>query len=304
MTTPQDLADLQGKLMSRYNAGSWGSGFPDDPSKFGSCFDGFTDVPDPSQFGSYTSDLLDTMKKLAPGGFDTRQRDETDNPIKANGNSVLDLVSTAGIEVEDWTGKGADSYFKWSQSWKTGISNQFAAVAVLRELLHAEAAIWTAALDDLKALGDAAYEALEAADDQFDCGAGDIKTTLTVVGAVVAVAGAVPTGGASLSILSVVGAGVGVASTGMDLYAGAQTASKNFATCCPRDVLDDLLDGVRQVESAVLDAETSIKEQLDNNINEIETNWAEFCYPAPTLTAVPRNHIGAYEGLGSWGGNG
>lgn len=220
MTSPADLVSLQGKLMDRYNSGSWGSGFPDDPSRFGSCFDAFSDVPDPSQFGAYTADLLTTMKKLAPTGFDTGHTSSSGDPEEANGNSVLDLVSTAGIEAEDWTGMAADSFFTWSQGWKTGISNQFAAVGVLRELLNAEAAVWTAALEDLERLGNAAYDALEAADDQFDTGSGEISTTLKVVGAVVAVAGAVPTGGASLSIISAIGAGVTVASTGMDLYGG------------------------------------------------------------------------------------
>lgn len=192
--------------------------------------------------------------------------------------------------------------FAWSQSWKTGISNQFAAAGVLRELLHAEAAIWTAALDDLKALGDAAYDALEAADDQFDTGSGDISTTLKVVGAVVAVAAAVPTGGASLSILAAVGAGVTVASTGMDLYTAGGTASQSFPTCCPRAVLDALLEGVATVEESILNAETLINEQLTNNINEIEKNWDVFCQPAPTLTTVHRDHIAAYSGMGTWGG--
>ena len=290
--------------MARYDSGSWGSGFPEDPSQFGSCFNDFTDVPDPADFGDYTTALLETLKKLAPGGFDTSTSDDSGQPVTANGNSVLDMVSTAGIELDDWTGQASDGFFTWSQSWKTGISNQFAAVSVLRQLLHAEAAIWTAALDDLKNLGEAAYEALEAADDQFDTGAGDITTTLMVVGAVVAVAAAVPTAGASLSILTAVGAGVTVASTGMDLYAGAQTDSQKFATCCPRDVLADLMDGVSKVRTAVRDAEQKIAEQLDTNNGVIDGAWSEFCQPPPTLTTVHRDHIGAYEGLGTWGGEG
>ncbi|WP_210649521.1 hypothetical protein [Nocardioides sp. SYSU D00065] len=302
MVTPADLMDLQGRLMDRYNSGSWGSGFPDDPSQFGSCFNNFADVPDPSQFGQHTDALLETMTLLAPTGFDTGTSDGSGNPVTGNANTALDQVSTAGIELDDWTGQAADGFFQWSQSWKTGISNQFAAAAVLRQLLHAEAAVWTAALEDLEKLGNDAYAALEAADDEFDTGAGEISTTLKVVGAVVAVAAAVPTGGASLSILAAVGAGVTVASTGMDVYAAGQTESKKFATCCPRDVLADLMDGVRRVEDAVRDAEDAIRAQLDTNLAEIDGNWDEFCQPPPTLTSVHRNHIAAYSGLGTWGG--
>lgn len=81
------------------------------------------------------------------------------------------------------------------------------------------------------------------------------------------------------------------------------TESKKFATCCPRDVLEDLLDGIKKVETSVLEAENQIAAQLDNNISVIETGWSEFCHPAPTLTAVPRDHLGAYAGMGTWGGD-
>ena len=90
----------------------------------------------------------------------------------------------------------------------------------------------------------------------------------------------------------------------MDLYEAGKTESKKFATCCPRDVLEDLMDGVRKVEKAVLEGETQINEQLAANIKEINDNWDEFCHPAPSLVNVPRNQIDAYEGLGKWGGQG
>lgn len=297
-TTPADLEALQSKLMARYDSGSWGQGFPDDPSAFGRVFQNFTDVPDPSEFGTHTSKLLSTMEKLAGSGFSTQTSHEG-KEVLGTANSVLDTMLAAGIEVEDWTGKASDTFFEWTTGWRTGISNQFAAAQVLRTLLHAEAAIWTAALDDLKRLGDAAHEALEAADDTMDTGSGDLKVTLQIVGALVAVGSAVPTGGASLSIMSAVGAGITVASTGMDLVQAGSTKTAQINACCPREILSSLQDAVREVEAQVLQAETEINTELDKNISVIADNWSKFCHPAPALASVPRNHIHAYDHMGN-----
>ncbi len=293
-----DLKDRAQQLLEAYNNGSWGSGFIDDPGELARVYDRFVDTPNPDDFGQHTSSLLSAMERLAPAGFDTNTSDSKGKPVNGYANSVLDKVIAVGIEVDDWTGAAADAFFKWSTEWKTSISNQFAGVSVLRELLHAEAAIWQAAAEDLDNISKAAIQALAAADDQYDTGSGDLEVTLKVVGAIVAVAGAAPTGGGSLAILPTLGAGVTVASTGMDIAKGATTETKAVRGCCPRDMLSSLKEGLKKIEDEIKKGEDALRKAIQANIDEIDENWALFCKPAPSLASTSRADIGAYGGLG------
>lgn len=259
-------------------------------------YDDFLDVPNPDNFGSWTDDLLTVMEKLAPAGFETGLSDETQST--GVGNSVPDMVASAGDEVDEWTGKGADNFDIWATGWKTGISNQFNAAGVMRILLNAEGAVWEAAAKDLDEISEAATKAMKAV---TECNGDDVKLGLSIAGAVVGIAAAIPTGGASLSITAVAAAGIGVASTGMDVYEGATKEDKEISSCCPRCAMDDLKDGLTKIKDKIREGEEKIASNLTSVIATIDGAWSEYCYPAPALGTVPRKDIHSYEGMGSVG---
>ena len=197
-------------------------------------YDEFLDIPWPEDFGSMVQNLLEAMKMLATEGF--RANKQGEDPIKAPlepGNNDLTGVSSAGIEVEDWTGKAADKLFlNYGQRFTPTASSLFEAYYLMRHAMNAEAAVWQTVREDLDALSKNATEQMRHVDEST---ADDWKNVLKVAGAVVAVAGAVPSGGASLSAVTVIGAGVTVTSTGMDLATAEDKKNKvRVATGTPR----------------------------------------------------------------------
>lgn len=260
-------------------------------------YDDFASLPNPDSFGSYTDGLLTTMSKLATGGYSTGQADEDGETGVAS--SALDLVVSAGDEIDDWTGKGADEFAIWSDGWKTGVSNQFAATVALRILLNAEAAVWTGALQDLDDLSAAATKAMKAV---TECNGDDVKLALSVATAVVGIAAAVPTAGSSLSLVAVAGAGLGVASTGMEVYGAATKPEPSISSHCPRCCIDDVKEQLGEIKKHIEAGEQKIIDSLQENIDVINGNWKEFCKPAPPLGSVPRKDVHGYDGMGTYGG--
>lgn len=258
-------------------------------------YDDFASLPSPDNFGTYTDGLLTTMEKLATGGYSTGQTDGSTGVA----SSVLDLTISAGDEVDDWTGKGADQFNIWTDGWKTGVSNQFAATVALRILLNAEAAVWTGVLKDLDDLSNAATKAMKAV---TECNGDDVTIALSVATAVVGIAAAIPTAGTSLSLVAVAGAGLGVASTGMQVYDAASKPEPKISSCCPRCCIDDVKDALKDIKTHTREAEEKIAKDLDKNINIINGAWSEFCKPAPALGSVPRKNVHGYDGLGSFPG--
>lgn len=268
-----------------------------DASRITGIYDDFSSIPNPDDYGAYTDGLLTAMSKLATGGYSTGQADEDGTTGVAS--DTLSLAVSAGDEVDDWTGQGADEFNIWTDGWTTGIANQFSATVALRILLNAEAAVWTGVLKDLDDLSNAAVEAMRAV---TECNGDDVALGLSIATAVVGIAAAVPTGGASLSLTAVAAAGLGVASTGMEVYEASQEEPAQISSCCPRCCIEDVEEALEKIKTEITTAEDKIRASLQDNISVIDGNWDEFCHPAPALGSVPRQDVHAYEGLGTYPG--
>lgn len=263
-------------------------------------YDDFLGIPDPSSFASHTDRLLKAMEQLAPSGFSTNQNDSSGVPVSSNANSTLYQVSSAGDEIDDWTGTAADSFKKhYGDKFIPTISSQFVAAWVMRQALNAEAAIWQTVRDDLDKLSNGAIDKVKHA---ADCSKEDWTTVLTVAGAVVSVGGAIPSGGASLAGWAAVGAGVTVASTGMTLVgAEGKKDELGLSNSPPKQIVKDLKDRLSKIKEYINTHETSIANAIDGSLKAIDSGgpgWKEFCLPRPALADATRGNAQNEDNMG------
>jgi len=262
-------------------------------------YNDFLDAPAPEDFSWAAEGLLKAMRKLATSGFNAnKQGDKPDHPNLEPGNNDLTGVDAAGVEVEDWTGDAADAFFlNYGEKFVPTASNQFCAYYVLRHAVNAEAAVWQTARDDLDKLSKDAIEQMRhVADSNQD----DWTNALSVAGAVVAIGGAIPTAGATLSGWAVVGAGVTVASTGMGLAKKEEKKKDPLALANgnPQEIIREVKRALGEIKKEIKSGEEEIKRVVEDAVNTIDGSWKEFCLPRPALADVPRKDIYSPENMG------
>ncbi len=316
-----DVAELPGRASELYQAAKEAgetvrhpeNGVPPEWSltegEVTAVYNDFLDIPAPEDFEMKVKNLLEAMQKLATEGFQANQYGE--DPLKAPpepANSDLTGVSSAGIEIDDWTGKAADSFFlNYGQNFVPTTSSLFQAYYLMRHALNAEAAVWQTVREDLDALSKNATEQMRHVDEST---ADDWKAILKVAGAAVAVAGAVPSGGASLSVVTVIGAGVTVSSTGMDLATEPDKKDKvKVATGTPRElslandnpqtILNELVRALGEIKRDIKSAETQIGNAVQAAADAMANNWNSFCLPRPALADVPRGSVHSHDNMGT-----
>jgi hypothetical protein len=158
-----------------------------------SAFAPFHELPDPGDFDSPMGDVTAGMEFICAGNVS--EDPVTQSPMFAN--PVLGGIDLVGDELVEWRGDAAESFRDNVQTPFPYITqNLFIGSAVLAGAIEAEKALWTAVAADIN---DAADKALEAARQLGETGGAEASFLITCVGAVVAVALAPVTAGASVA---------------------------------------------------------------------------------------------------------
>jgi hypothetical protein len=299
----QDLYAAFDVVMQKYEQsdpqGDWSSIRKECTDRINGLYTDWLDLPDPDSFGWYTDELLTAMSNLSPSTFATNTSGGGASSTKA-GNSHLSLVQSSGDLMQNWSGSGADSYNKnFADKFPGDTASQFAIYDIMRNSVNAEAAVWQTTLDDLDKLSQQAIDAMKACAHKSQ---GDWKNVISVIGAVVAVAGAIPTDGASLGAFltwDMAAAGVTVVSTGMDLVGSAgDTDEKGMANHTMWDVLDSVEDRLKTIKGWIKTHEATIIKQVQSTIDAIPgapyTGWI---IPEPSWASHP-GQVGSGTGLG------
>jgi hypothetical protein len=299
----QDLLAAFEVVMQKYEEAGPGSDWSDVrkecTDRINKLYTDWLDLPSADSFGWYTDELLTAMGNLSPTTFATNTSGGGASKTHM-GNSDLSPVQSSGDLMNNWSGSGADSYNKnFADQFPHVTASQFAIYDIMRNSVNAEAAVWQTTLDDLDKLSQEAIDAMKACAHKSQ---GDWKNVISVIGAVVAVAGAIPTDGASLGAFltwDMAAAGVTVVSTGMDLVGSAGgTDEQGMANHTMWDVLDSVESRLKTIKKWVGTHEQTIISQVQSAIDAIPaapyTGWI---IPEPNWAAHP-GQVGSTTGLG------
>lgn len=244
-----------------------------------SIYDDFLDCPAPEDFAHLTDNLGRAMSQLAVSGYD---KDPVGNGSSFGAaNPDLAGVLSSGDYMADWTGDAATTYkTNFADRFEPVTSNQFILTSVVRNALNAEAAIWQTVRDDLDKLSKDALDKME------ECGhksPSDWSMVLTIAGAVVAIAAVPLTGGTSLELgLAAVGAGLGVAATGMG-GSGGEPDELDLQTGSPQAIVDSLRDVLGRIKGYVTEHENTIWDTMSQTATDVDSGWELVCLPRPAL---------------------
>lgn len=298
----QDLQAALEKVIAKYEDAAPGSDWSDVrddcTDRISKLYTDWLDLPDPDSFGWYTDQLLTAMSNLTSAKFATGSSNSSQRTH--NGNDTLSLVQSSGDLMQNWSGQGADTYNKnFADKFPENTASQFAIYDIMRNSVNAEAAVWQTTLDDLDNLSSEAIDAMEKCAHKSQ---GDWKNVISVVGAVVAVAGAIPTDGASLGAFltwDMAAAGVTVASTGMDLLGDSGgTDEKGLANHTMWDVLDSVESRLKTIRSYIDTHEKAIVKQVKSAIDAIPSKpYNGWIIPEPGWAGHP-GQVSTGTGLG------
>lgn len=318
-----DVSALPGRaqeLLTAYNnamiemmaaAGGYGYVPPTDDgtsSKILNIYSDFLSIPDPDQFGWITDNLLNAMQQVAADG--TASSNTGDASITFS-NKDLDGLKTSGDELSNWTGVAAKKFKSdYADVFPSMVHAHYASYLILRHAVAAEAAVWKTVRDDLDKLSNDAIHAMKHVNDCHP----NWKVILEVAGAVAAVALALPSGGTSLAVdaaatatvegitltaeasaaiaeggysaWTAVGAGVTVASTGMDVVGSGGGKTDEYGVDCgsPEQIISSLGKVLGKIKDYISSQEAKIVSDLLGLLGDIDSHQDTFLLPVPDLS--------------------
>lgn len=217
-----------------------------------SAFAPFHELPDPGDFDSPMGDVTAGMEFICAGNVS--EDPVTQSPMFAN--PVLGGIDLVGDELVEWRGDAAESFRDNVQTPFPYITqNLFIGSAVLAGAIEAEKALWTAVAADIN---DAADKALEAARQLGETGGAEASFLITCVGAVVAVALAPVTAGASVA------AAVSIAAVAGGFSIASSATSVDWSGDHPDDVANGVETAINTIKETITDGETRIQESLQS----------------------------------------
>ncbi|MEJ7833495.1 MAG: hypothetical protein WKF79_11305 [Nocardioides sp.] len=273
------MAMRGGGREAAYNASTYQRAAEDTFADVSSIYDDFLGSPAPEDFVWATDNLEAAMSKLATAGY-------TEDPVgegNAMGSANTDLtgVVTSGDYMADWTGDAASTYkTNFADKFIPVSSNQFVLTSVVRNAINAEAAIWQTVRDDLDRLSQDAINKME---ECLDKSPSDWSAAITVAAAVVSVVAVPLTGGSSLALgFAAVGAGLGVAATGMG-GEGGEEEQLGLEAGSPPAIIDSLTTALGKISTHITEHENLIHEQMNSTASEINGGWDRLCLPRPAM---------------------
>ncbi|KQZ76138.1 hypothetical protein [Nocardioides sp. Root151] len=215
-------------------------------------FDKYLGMPYPEHFARESSDLDLTGTTLNGGGFkigDTRFEG-------TNLDYHLWQVGSERGKMLGWSGAAATAFRdKYLKTWPANLSNQFAALAMLKGNIEREKAMWTKAREQIALTADHAVSAMKGADGPEP----DDKVALAIFAAAAGVVGvAIPVAG-QVALAAAVGS-LAVA----DSMKGEKKQAKemSFGAETPDAVFSKLDAGLTTFENEIWDAEHAIHTDL------------------------------------------
>jgi hypothetical protein len=235
----------------------------------------FEDLPSPSGFDTALSNATQAMEFLCAGNVS--EDPVTKSPMFANPD--LGAINLVGDELVEWRGEAAESFRDNVQTPFPYISqNLFIGSAVIAGAIEAEKALWTAVEKDIN---DVADKAAEAAKQLGDTGGAEASFAITCVGAVVAVALAPVTAGAS------VGAAVSIAAVAGGFSIASSATSVDWSGDHPDDVANGVQKGVDKIKETISEGEKKIRTALTDLSSALTGQPELFKLGATTLDSGP-----------------
>ena len=235
----------------------------------------FEDLPSPSAFDTPMSNATQAMEFLCAGNVS--EDPVTRSPMFANPD--LGAVNLVGDELVEWRGEAAESFRDNVQTPFPYISqNLFIGSAVIAGAIEAEKALWTAVEKDVN---DVADKAVEAAKQLGETGGAEASFLITCAGAVVAVALAPVTAGAS------VGAAVSIAAVAGGFSIAGSATSVDWSGDHPDDVANGVDKGIKEIKGLITEGEGRIRTALAELSSALTGHPELFKLGATTLDAGP-----------------
>lgn len=206
----------------------------------------FAGMPDASEFDDTIADLELALAKLSSG--EVSEDVITKLPVSVN-MELLKMGAVTG-ELTEWKGDAMESFRDNVQTMFPGVvKNLYNATAVLHGAVTAEQALWTAARADVEKI---CQQIISSADKFCETGGnGSASFFITVVGSVVGVVLAVPTGGASVAAVA-----------GVFAVAGAG-ASMSWDVGTIEQAVDQLRESLQVVKDTITEKEEMIRTALE-----------------------------------------
>jgi hypothetical protein len=258
------------------------SGIPGD-------FEPFSRMPNPASFDGPIAELSTAMTKLSSGQLST-------DPISTNGrihpaNVTLAQLSSTANFVTGWSGKAASDFVTgYVDPFPYVVSNQFTALAALKSSLEAQRAMWAKARENIWDIADQTYNRLEV---MTDCGSNEWTMAFTVVASIAAVAAVPFTGGASLLVITAIGATAQVVAA-VEIKDPPEKDIKGETT---RPVISSMREAIQKQYETINETEIRIRDSVSNLNDLIYGQKDLFVSKRPTLADGKASNIRDYVGV-------
>jgi len=291
-----ELIRVMKEAVDEYLEGTTGAGRAADSIKkdlegeITGIYNSFLDLPDPADFATEVTNLGRALEQLTPYGYNEKQ-EEGGHPVNHSANTTLSSVSSTGDHIQDWTGDAATAFKdEYGDRFLQVMGSQFNAYYVTRHAINAEAAVWQTAREDLDKLSNDAIDKMRHVNDSTK---GDWETGLKVFGAVVGITAAVAT--SPISSWAAVGAGVAVASTGLEVVGKAgETKNETLNNASPGGIVESLQDALGKIKTEIADNETEIRNAVNGSLRAIHDAPRDFLLKRPALADAPLDS-GSYD---------
>jgi hypothetical protein len=249
-------------------------------------YSSFLDLPDPASFATEVTNLGKALEQLTPFGYNEHQKDTGGHDVSHPSNTTLAQVSSSGDHIQDWTGDAATAFKdNYGDKFIPTMASQFNAYYVTRHAINAEAAVWETARDDLDKLSNDAIDKMRHVNDSTK---DDWEMGLKVAGAVVGITGAVAT--SPISSWAAVGAGIAVASTGVEVVGKAgKPRNEPLNNSSPGGIVNSLQTALGKIKTDIYDHEISIRNAVNGSLDAINKQPRDFLLPRPQLADAPHD---------------
>lgn len=197
---------------------------------------------------------------------------------------VTEKMDTVKGDLRDWQGTAAEAFVEnYLTPFPKTVTNQVEVVVELHAAIQASKEILDRARKDAIATADTTIAALNRAMEIED--KNDDARTWAIIGAVVAVAAAIPTGGASFSFYTL---GLGLAAGGAGI-AAAEIGTRSITGTDPNTILEQMNDSLGQLDSGMTQEEDILAELLHKDAGIIDEKMDKILPARPAIADDPNS---------------
>ncbi|WP_213450959.1 hypothetical protein [Rhizomonospora bruguierae] len=243
-------------------------------------------MPEPSAFDGLIHDLEQAMSSLT-------SKAEQHDPFARDGgrvysaNPVLEELPASGDLIASWTGYAAITFKQtFIDPFPALVQNQFLLVSMLRAALEAERTLWESARRDIDKIAETTLKALDAM--HGSCHQTSWTLTFDIIAAVVGVALAIPTLGASeIGAAAVISLTAGAAGAGVVGDLPVESDKPDNGTKVGghevNEVIGSMRTAIQDYTTLVNDRESFIAQRLRGMVGTVHSRPDLFVSPRPAL---------------------